>query len=65
VHAHRPDAVCAQRELRALRAELNAFERVRAALNSGASISDVARGLGITRHAADRRSRYSPGSSRG
>jgi transposase-like protein len=54
------DPVQALRELRALRAELDAFERerVRTALQSGASFAGVARGLGITRQAAHRRYRY-------
>ena len=54
------DPVRALGELRALRAELDAFERerVRTALQSGASFADVARGLGITRQAAHRRYRY-------
>jgi transposase-like protein len=53
------DPVQALRELRALRAELDAFERerVRMALESGASFAQIARGLGITRQAAHRRYR--------
>jgi transposase-like protein len=53
------DPVRALRELRALRAELDAFERdrVRLALESGASFASIARGLGITRQAAHRRYR--------
>jgi transposase-like protein len=53
------DPLIALRELRALRAELDAFEReqVRFALESGASFASVARGLGITRQAAHRRYR--------
>jgi transposase-like protein len=55
-----PDPVRALRELRVLRAELDALERerVRAALDSGASFAAVARGLGITRQAAHRRYRH-------
>src|SRR4051794_517974 len=55
-----PDPVQALRELRALRAELDAFERerVRTALESGASFASIARGLGITRQAAHRRYRH-------
>ena len=55
-----PDPVRALRELRVLRAELDALERerVRAALESGASFAAVARGLGITRQAAHRRYRH-------
>ena len=54
-----PDPVRALRELQALRVELDAFERdrVRAALESGASYADVARGLGVSRQAAHRRYR--------
>ena len=55
-----PDPVRALRELRALRAELDAL-RARAgarALESGASFAAVARGLGITRQAAHRRYRH-------
>jgi transposase-like protein len=55
-----PDPVHALRELRVLRAELDALERerVREALESGASFAAVARGLGITRQAAHRRYRH-------
>ena len=54
------DPVHALRELRVLRAELDALEvdRVRAALESGSSFAAVARGLGITRQAAHRRYRH-------
>jgi len=54
------DPVRALRELRALRAELDAFERerVRVALESGESFAAVARALGITRQAAHRRYRH-------
>src|SRR4051794_15679438 len=54
------DPVRALRELCALRAELDAFERerVRLALESGASFAAVARALGITRQAAHRRYRH-------
>jgi len=54
------DPVRALRELRALQAELDAFERerVRLALESGASFAAVARALGITRQAAHRRYRH-------
>ena len=53
------DPLTALRELRALRAELDAFEReqVRFALESRASFASVARALGITRQAAHRRYR--------
>ena len=55
-----PDPLRALRELNALRAELDAFERdqVRRALESGASFAAVARALGITRQAAHRRYRH-------
>jgi transposase-like protein len=55
-----PDPVRALHELRVLRAELDLLERerVRAALESGASFAAVARGLGITRQAAHRRYRH-------
>jgi transposase-like protein len=54
-----PDPLRSLRELGALRAELDAFERdqVRRALESGVSFAGVARGLGITRQAAHRRYR--------
>src|SRR4029079_11448734 len=54
------DPVHALRELRVLRAELDALEveRVRAALESGSSFAAVPRGLGITRQAAHRRYRH-------
>ena len=54
------DPVRALRELRVLRAELDALERarVRAALESGASFAAIARSLGITRQAAHRRYRH-------
>jgi transposase-like protein len=55
-----PDPLRALRELSALRAELDTFERdqVRRALESGASFAAVARALGITRQAAHRRYRH-------
>src|SRR4051794_8775687 len=55
-----PDPVRALHELRVLRAELDLLERerVRSALESGASFAAVARGLGITRQAAHRRYRH-------
>ena len=55
-----PNPLRALHELRVLRAELDALERerVRAALESGASFAEVARGLGITRQAAHRRYRH-------
>jgi transposase-like protein len=55
-----PDPLRSLRELGALRAELDAFERdrVRRALESGASFAAVARALGITRQAAHRRYRH-------
>jgi transposase-like protein len=54
------DPLRSLRELGALRAELDAFERdqVRRALESGASFAAVARALGITRQAAHRRYRH-------
>lgn len=54
-----PDPVRALRELQVLRGELDAFERdrVRAALEAGASYAEIARGLGVTRQAAHRRYR--------
>jgi transposase-like protein len=55
-----PDPLRALHELRVLRTELDALERerVRAALEAGASFAEVARGLGITRQAAHRRYRH-------
>jgi transposase-like protein len=55
-----PDPLRSLRELSALRAELDTFERdqVRRALESGASFAAVARALGITRQAAHRRYRH-------
>jgi transposase-like protein len=54
------DPLRSLRELGALRAELDTFERdqVRRALESGASFAAVARALGITRQAAHRRYRH-------
>jgi transposase-like protein len=54
-----PDPLRSLRELGALRAELDTFERdqVRRALESGASFAAIARSLGITRQAAHRRYR--------
>jgi transposase-like protein len=54
------DPLGALRELGALRAELDAFERdqVRRALESGTTFAAVARALGITRQAAHRRYRH-------
>lgn len=55
-----PEPLDALRELVALRAELDAFEleKVRRALESGASFGAVARAVGITRQAAHRRYRH-------
>jgi ClpA/ClpB-like protein len=63
VQAPEPDA--ALRALKALRAELNAFERVQVwrALDAGSSFGDIARALGISRQAAHRRYRELAGAT--
>jgi transposase-like protein len=63
LHAPEPDA--SLRALKALRGELETFERVQVwrALESGSSFGDVARALGISRQAAHRRYRELAGAT--
>jgi Clp amino terminal domain, pathogenicity island component len=63
LHAPEPDA--SLRALKALRGELDTFERVQVwrALEGGSSFGDIARALGISRQAAHRRYRELAGAT--